>query len=610
MEILKLILLNKYRICSIHRGDFVYMRRTFNRRDNYIREGIFDFISDKFDSAMDKKAKKIKDSGLSKDQFTNKVGDYVSDEYLKRTPFKDYIDTFDYKTYISNDQNNHFYDKVKIVFDMSKVGYEFAQAINPQNKDKKGSLLNYLTSYNKNTKIAEMIFDVDDTEGIKRMYDRVRKKSQEEETEDWLNQTNLDIEGQFTGESMMTPVQRTFTGKRTYQCDEEGIELLKEAYDDYDDEFEYEDDFDEDYYDLIDIKTVYDTDGFTTDYALYHDTSNDTYVCIFGDVSIYNPTNTEPDAEFDTEREAQEWFDSYDTEEELDWDDADITEDDLDWEDDEEEFDDFAESDEDFLIIDDEEETKEESVKPRRLFRVKESVNDKFYKIAEEFAHFYEDVDPFGFEDMLETDETIEDVIPMFAKDFSKPVTLRVAIRQFESDLEDWDLEKDYPEKYAKGMEILKSLKDLAGIKESVNKPIEEKKEILNEEDLDDTDKEIIKIISDVNKETGNLDSDESVIEIEKRLQDNRLSVDADHLGELISKSKEMIDILDESKELDKETEEDTEKVNFKDVHICKGCGKPLSQCTCKAEGEDEDIEECTQPSSVGQHKTASIDLL
>ena len=124
-------------------------------------------------------------------------------------------------------------------------------------------------------------------------------------------------------------------------------------------------------------------------------------------------------------------------------------------------------------------------------------------------------------------------------------------------------------------------------------------------------------VISDVNKDKGNLDSDESVLEIEKRLQDQRISVDADHLGELIVKSKEMIDILDEAKEpesgedkADEKADDDIEKVNFKDVHICKGCGKPLSQCTCKIEIEDKDMEECTQPSSVGQHKTSCIDLI
>ena len=36
---------------------------------------------------------------------------------------------------------------------------------------------------------------------------------------------------------------------------------------------------------------------------------------------------------------------------------------------------------------------------------------------------------------------------------------------------------------------------------------------------------------------------------------------------------------------------EDKEKVNFKDVHLCQGCGKPLSQCTCEVKEEESDKE-------------------
>ena len=52
-----------------------------------------------------------------------------------------------------------------------------------------------------------------------------------------------------------------------------------------------------------------------------------------------------------------------------------------------------------------------------------------------------------------------------------------------------------------------------------------------------------------------------------------------------------------------------TEKVSFKDAYICKGCGKPLSQCTCGIKEEDLK-EDATQVSNVGQHKSSSIDLV
>ena len=58
-------------------------------------------------------------------------------------------------------------------------------------------------------------------------------------------------------------------------------------------------------------KQVYDSDGFTTDYTLYHNIVTDQYVCIFGDRDLYRPENSDFDWEGDSEEEAFEWFDSY-----------------------------------------------------------------------------------------------------------------------------------------------------------------------------------------------------------------------------------------------------------------------------------------------------------
>ena len=74
-------------------------------------------------------------------------------------------------------------------------------------------------------------------------------------------------------------------------------------------------------YSLIRTKQVCDSDGFMTDYTMYYDYTNDKYICIFGDTDLYNPENTEPDFECDTEAEANEWFRSYEgySEEDIDW---------------------------------------------------------------------------------------------------------------------------------------------------------------------------------------------------------------------------------------------------------------------------------------------------
>jgi len=63
-------------------------------------------------------------------------------------------------------------------------------------------------------------------------------------------------------------------------------------------------------WEMIAKKSVLDYDGFSTDYSLWHNWMDDTWICIFGDVDFYNPSNS-CDAEFDNEAEAHEWFDSY-----------------------------------------------------------------------------------------------------------------------------------------------------------------------------------------------------------------------------------------------------------------------------------------------------------
>ena len=64
-------------------------------------------------------------------------------------------------------------------------------------------------------------------------------------------------------------------------------------------------------WELIDRKSVLDSDGFYTDYSLYYNEDGDYYVTVFGDSDIYHPEDGNFDAEFDSESEALEWFDSY-----------------------------------------------------------------------------------------------------------------------------------------------------------------------------------------------------------------------------------------------------------------------------------------------------------
>lgn len=70
-------------------------------------------------------------------------------------------------------------------------------------------------------------------------------------------------------------------------------------------------DSERDRYEYIRSKSVMDSDGFYTDYTMYYDPEEDVYLFIFGDNDLYDPTNTEPDMEADSEEAANEWFDSY-----------------------------------------------------------------------------------------------------------------------------------------------------------------------------------------------------------------------------------------------------------------------------------------------------------
>ena len=64
-------------------------------------------------------------------------------------------------------------------------------------------------------------------------------------------------------------------------------------------------------YKFIKSKSVYDSDGFLTDYTLYSTSDGETYFCMFGDNEIYEPDLDYADWEGDSYEEAMEWFESY-----------------------------------------------------------------------------------------------------------------------------------------------------------------------------------------------------------------------------------------------------------------------------------------------------------
>lgn len=67
---------------------------------------------------------------------------------------------------------------------------------------------------------------------------------------------------------------------------------------------------------MVKTKRVYDSDGFLTDYTWY--TDGNTHIMMFGDNEVYEPDIDYADFTTDDEDEASDWFDFYDTEENMD----------------------------------------------------------------------------------------------------------------------------------------------------------------------------------------------------------------------------------------------------------------------------------------------------
>lgn len=63
-------------------------------------------------------------------------------------------------------------------------------------------------------------------------------------------------------------------------------------------------------------KQVRDLDGFLTDYTMYKNIETGEYVFVFGDKDIYKPEDGEYNWSCDTEKEAWEWFNDYQEDEE------------------------------------------------------------------------------------------------------------------------------------------------------------------------------------------------------------------------------------------------------------------------------------------------------
>ena len=67
----------------------------------------------------------------------------------------------------------------------------------------------------------------------------------------------------------------------------------------------------EEHYEEIATKEVRDADGYKTEYTMYHNVWEDTYIFMFGDRDVTEPDDDYADYECETLKEAEEWFESY-----------------------------------------------------------------------------------------------------------------------------------------------------------------------------------------------------------------------------------------------------------------------------------------------------------
>lgn len=81
-------------------------------------------------------------------------------------------------------------------------------------------------------------------------------------------------------------------------------EILMILNEDWDDEEESE-------WEVMDHKSVRDSDGFITDYTWYKNSNTGEHVFVFGDSDLYGPEDGWFDWECDSDEEAEEWFDNY-----------------------------------------------------------------------------------------------------------------------------------------------------------------------------------------------------------------------------------------------------------------------------------------------------------
>lgn len=117
------------------------------------------------------------------------------------------------------------------------------------------------------------------------------------------------------GQAYMIEVTQYFRGDYELRSDNMRKDEYYEDVEASDDLEDYEDDESSDWK-MLSRKSIRDWDGFLTEYALWQNIKDGTFACTYGDTDLYRPEDG-TDFETENEDEAWEWFNSYQTEEDL-----------------------------------------------------------------------------------------------------------------------------------------------------------------------------------------------------------------------------------------------------------------------------------------------------
>lgn len=405
----------------------------------------------------------------------------------------------------------------------------------------------YVTKYDPSSKEVEMVFMIDNNKNLPS-----NEKGEVVDSEE---------------ESVMQPTPTPYK-----------LELKTEDIDEEDTE-----------YTLVDRKYVNDSDGFRTEYSWYMDFDGNS-VFILGDSDFYTPEDGSFDHEEEDPEVAQEWFDSYNG---------------------------FGDDEDDIFESLLETDGLDTSVLVRKIDdqgrdSIEMDINGRVYSFT------MKEDSPYTIDQMMHKVTKMRHYSEGRALQFMKKnmigkrveslVESKYAVQYYNNRLRKWITAQTYKDEETanKDLPFHKKMCGAPGqgpLKDHEIKVVklkESKAEVDSSEKvvtlvINDAEDQIIDLIKCIQSIANAGHSFNVVVDPDNEDYKNEFYIDGDGS-----------DKINEIKTSDSVTES---KNPFKDKHICDGCGKPLSRCTCEVQEEEEVEEALTESVTTETYKTIKIEL-